>query len=140
MTIEFPYATDDVRRPQTTLWLTEATARRFRGKWPSEFRNLGESSSTEPDHDLVHDDNSIVAEGVQMLENGWLCARVYFDRFLDLRCRVDLLLAPSEVIAVTSYTVAGGGAYDEAKNRQCREELERLDAAWTARRPEGGAE
>lgn len=139
MTITFPYRTEAGPTAHSTITLTSAAAERLRGQYQHRpFHDPGnpmrEGDQSRERQDLVDQHGHIRVQGVQLLTGGWIRAYGYYDFDLSTRSRIDLLLAPGEVVAVSleSIVSAEGDPLLEAGQPDRETARAALEDGWIA--------
>lgn len=123
----FPFTQTTGASLTVRISLSEEAATRLRGRWISRDHSYGgPSAAPQGDYqDQVGERGTLRVSGVQILDNGWVRAYFHFDSYVNARTRVDLLLAPGEVCAIST-DVLSSSAMNEAAQDEAFELWEQL--------------
>ncbi len=83
----------------TVIYLSKAAADRFRSQWTIDpFRKSGSDTPEEPESYIT--DDAFYTENVTILPSGWVSTYFYLHPDDSTTTRVEVLFAPSEVLAI----------------------------------------
>jgi len=121
------------REVSSLVHLSSAAAeklRRYVSRRDVKFEDLA-ARSEDRGESIVADDDTVRASRVLLLPNGWMRISVVHDAFYNGRARVDVLLAPGEVLAVSS-EILSSSYFDDQERDAIATLWSRADAVYTA--------
>lgn len=133
--VEFPFDrwSEPIEPEPSLIQLTPAAAERIRGRYVDRPFHDGPGATADYEQDRVDEFDSLTAEGVQLLPNGWIRAYVSYSHRRGGLMRVDLLLAPGEVTMVTSGAALSSPLDEHESERESRQKMAKaLQTGWRA--------